>query len=475
MPQFLTVVLPLTVVFVLGFLLEFRAQMGAAEARFFTHERSIIERAVSQVQRELEIATRDLVFAADLGTGAMEEESPERLSALAESLLALAKQRPGYAQIRVLDATGQEILRVENATTGARLMPESVLQDKSSRDYFSEAMRLAAGEVFVSPMELNIERGAVQDPVQPVVRLATPIDDSTGKRRGIVVVNVRGEQFLSAFPRSTDKAGVQHMIVDFDGYWLQHRPEVEWGFVLAHGMSFRRTFPEMWEQMAATRQGQLESSDGLFYFDSVARRVSAGRSDDVGQEEPYWMLVSLVPRVVLDDITAREGTRLLVIAIPFYFALLAVGWLLAAGLERRRAADEALHNLEYVRSSMLRAALDAIIVMDQTGITLEFNPAAQQVFGYSLEEARGKPVADLIIPPVHREAHRLGLKRYLASGEGRFVGQHIGELTGIRKDGVEIPVELTICPMTVAGRRLFCGFIRDLSEPEPKPSDGEGG
>jgi PAS domain S-box-containing protein len=323
-------------------------------------------------------------------------------------------------------------------------------------------------------MDLNIEHGVLQEPVQPVVRLMTPIDDSLGRRRGIVVLNARGEQFLRAFPRSTDKSGVQHMIVDSDGYWLRHRPEVEWGFVLTHGMSFRRTFPEMWEQMAATRHGRLESSDGLFYFDSAARRAGAGSGSEVGQEEPYWMLVSLVPRVVLDDITAREGTRLLVIAIPLYFVLLAVGWLLAAGLEKRRAADEALLNLEYVRSSMLRAALDAIIVMDQGGNTLEFNPAAQRIFGYTLEEARGKPVADLIIPPAYREAHRLGLERYLATEEGRIVDQHILELEGIRKDGVEIPVELTICPMTVGGQRLFCGFIRDLSEPEPEPNSDEG-
>jgi PAS domain S-box-containing protein len=112
--------------------------------------------------------------------------------------------------------------------------------------------------------------------------------------------------------------------------------------------------------------------------------------------------------------------------------------------------------------------------MDEAGNTLEFNPAAQQIFGYTFDEARGKLVADLIIPPAHREEHRLGLERYLATGEGRIVDQHIGELTGVRKDGSEIPVELTICPMTVAGTRLFCGFLRDLSEPEPKPAEAEG-
>ncbi len=128
-------------------------------------------------------------------------------------------------------------------------------------------------------------------------------------------------------------------------------------------------------------------------------------------------------------------------------------------------ADEALRSLEEVRSAMMTAALDGIVVMDETGTTLEFNPSAQQIFGYTLEEVRGKLVADLIIPPAHREAHRQGLEHYLATGEGRIIDKHIDEMTAIRKSGEEFPVELTVChPVMVAGRRLFYGFLRDLSE-----------
>ncbi len=113
----------------------------------------------------------------------------------------------------------------------------------------------------------------------------------------------------------------------------------------------------------------------------------------------------------------------------------------------------------------MTAALDGIVVMDETGTTLEFNPAAQRIFGYTLDEARGKLVADLIIPPANREIHRVGLERYLATGEGRIIDKHIDELTAIRKSGEEFPVELTVCtPVRVGGKRLFYGFLRDLSE-----------
>jgi PAS domain S-box-containing protein len=176
------------------------------------------------------------------------------------------------------------------------------------------------------------------------------------------------------------------------------------------------------------------------------------------------MFISLVPRRLLDDIAVRVGTPLLVLAMPLYFALLAIGWALAAALQRRRLVDEALRSVEAVRSAMMRAALDGIVVMDQTGTTLEFNPAARRIFGYTRDEVRGKLVADLIIPAAHRETHRIGLEHYLATGEGRIIDKHIDELTAIRKGGEEFPVELTVCPVMVAGKQLFCGFLRDLSE-----------
>ena len=109
---------------------------------------------------------------------------------------------------------------------GPRITPRTELQDKSDRAYVRETMRLGMGDIFVSPMELNVERGVIEEPHKSVVRLATPIDDAAGQRRGIVVLNARGERFLRAFERNRDRAGVQRMLVDPDGYWLQHRPEV---------------------------------------------------------------------------------------------------------------------------------------------------------------------------------------------------------------------------------------------------------
>jgi PAS domain S-box-containing protein len=464
MRLFLSVVLPLTAVFVLAFALEYRAEVRAERARLITQEAAVIQRGVRWVERELEIATSDLQFVADLVAEAAGDGPQDRLAALERSALAFVRGRPGYFQIRFIDTAGKEIVKVERAAGGPRITPESELQNKSDRSYFIDTMRLEPGEVFVSRMDLNVERGVLDEPYKPVVRLATPINDAAGRRRGVVVLNAHGGHFLRAFEPNTDEGGIQRMIVDFEGYWLQHRPEVEWGFALEHGRSFQRTFPEVWAQLLVRSQGGVEADEGFFYFDAVTLQPTASSGDAESSESQFWMFISLVPRRLLDEIAIQAATPLLVIAMPLYFVLLVIGWALAAALQRRKLADEALRSFEAVRSAMMRAALDGIVVMDGKGTTLEFNRSAQQIFGYTREEVRGRPVADLIIPPAHREAHRMGLEHYLATGEGRIIDKHIDELTAIRKGGEEFPVELTVCPVMVAGKQLFCGFLRDLSE-----------
>jgi len=471
----LAVVLPLSIVFLFAFILEYRAEVRTERTRLVAEEAAAIQRGIRWVERELEIAISDLQFIAALASKSVDGGSLVQSMDFEQSALAFVRSRPGYFQIRFIDVMGREVVHVENTSAGPRVTPESELEDKRSSRYFSETMRLVSGEVFISRMELNVERGVIEDPHKPVIRMATPIDDESGQRRGIVVLNADGAHFLSAFEPNPDEAGIQRMIVDSEGYWLQHRPEVEWGFVLAHGRSFQRSFPEVWEQLQQRPKDVVEAGEGLFYFGEVTLRTAASNPSARGREPQRWLFISLVPRRLLDDIAVRVATPLLVIAMPLYFGLLVVGWALAAAIQRRRLADEALRSFEAVRSAMMRAALEGIVVMDEAGVTLEFNPSARRIFGYTREEVRGKRVADLIIPEAHREAHRKGLEHYLATGEGRIIDKHIDELTAIRKGGEEFPVELTVCPVMVAGRQLFCGFLRDLSErgrsettPEPQ-------
>ena len=139
-----------------------------------------------------------------------------------------------------------------------------------------------------------------------------------------------------------------------------------------------------------------------------------------------------------------------------------------AEMPRRRAAPRlARERDEYPRRDELRpimeTALDAVIVMKSDGVVADWNDRAVGVFGWSRDEAVGRIMADLIIPERYREAHRKGLRRYMESGKGEVIGRRI-EVSGLRKNGEEFPVELSISPIQDRENILFVGFLRDITE-----------
>ncbi|MBO9630747.1 MAG: PAS domain S-box protein [Shinella sp.] len=116
--------------------------------------------------------------------------------------------------------------------------------------------------------------------------------------------------------------------------------------------------------------------------------------------------------------------------------------------------------LEAYHAAVVRTALDGIVVIDGDGLVVDFNPAAEAIFGYARDAVIGEPIAELIIPPEHRAAHEQGLSRYLATGAGNVLGKRL-ELPAMLATGELIPIELTITDVTLGGRRLFAAHIRD--------------
>lgn len=114
-------------------------------------------------------------------------------------------------------------------------------------------------------------------------------------------------------------------------------------------------------------------------------------------------------------------------------------------------------------NAVLKTALDAVVVMRLDGTIAGWNDVAERIFGWSFEEARGRRMSELIIPIQHREAHERGLTRFLATGEGPVLDRHI-EITALRRDGHELPIELSITFTRQFDEPVFLGFLRDISE-----------
>ena len=131
--------------------------------------------------------------------------------------------------------------------------------------------------------------------------------------------------------------------------------------------------------------------------------------------------------------------------------------------QRAYTQAAALGQSEARKAAILDSALDCILTIDHEGCITEFNPAAERTFGFNRDDVLGKELADVIVPPSLREQHRGGFARYLATGEARVLGRRV-EMTAVRSDGSEFPVELTITRIPLDGPPSFTGYLRDITE-----------
>jgi PAS domain S-box-containing protein len=126
-------------------------------------------------------------------------------------------------------------------------------------------------------------------------------------------------------------------------------------------------------------------------------------------------------------------------------------------------AGEAVRQSEARKGAVLDSALDGVITIDHSGHVLEFNPAAERIFGHSAAEAVGRELAELVIPPTLRDRHRSALRRYVETGQSVLLGKRV-ELPGLRADGTEFPLELAIDRVRDTDPPMFTGTVRDITD-----------
>ena len=200
---------------------------------------------------------------------------------------------------------------------------------------------------------------------------------------------------------------------------------------------------------------------GRSYFDFVAPE---DRDDSLRRRGE--LLAEGTLRVASRELVRPDGTRLTtevsssVVRIGGESQVLTI----LRDVTERRAAEEARRRSEARMKSVLDAALDAVVMMEEHGRVLSWNAQAEALFGWSRDEAIGRVLADLVIPPRYREPHTRGLARFLETGEGPVIGRRI-ELSAVRRDGSEFPVELTVTALREdGGAYLFNAFIADITD-----------
>ncbi|EDL48481.1 HWE histidine kinase domain-containing protein [Erythrobacter sp. SD-21] len=119
--------------------------------------------------------------------------------------------------------------------------------------------------------------------------------------------------------------------------------------------------------------------------------------------------------------------------------------------------------LDPTLEGVLATALDAVVVMTGHGLVTGWNSVAEATFGWTADEALGRSLGQLVVPPEHREAHQEGLLRLAAGGEPHVINRRI-EISALHRDGREFPVELSITTAPTSAGEVYVGFIRDIAK-----------
>lgn len=260
----------------------------------------------------IEPVAGDLLFLSRLRSlrEVVHEPSAARLASLAADFSAFSGAKQVYDQIRWLDESGMERVRVDLRQGLPVTVPAAELQNKAQRYYFREALRLGVGEVFISPLDLNIEHERIEIPYKPMLRVATRVVDGDGRRRGVLVLNYYGNGILQAFAKATGGRG---MLVDRQGYWLKSpRAADEWGFMFKRAeASMGVRAPAAWKAIVAAERGQTELQDGVWTWETM-RPLGSAESRRAGTPpagDYFWKVVSHWPGEQRDAIAQRIRLR----------------------------------------------------------------------------------------------------------------------------------------------------------------------
>ena len=272
------------------------------------------------IQKEIALVISDILFLSDAFEPSLcdEKEICEKHTSLVASF---SKRRGIYNQIRLLNAEGMEIFRVNNEKGIPVVVPKNELQSKKGRDYHKNSLMLKYKEIYISPLDLNIEGGKIETPYKPMIRFCTPIFNKDGTLKWIIVINYFGNQIIKYFDFLIDKSKEEKlMLVNSDAYWLKSSvSEDEWGFMIdsRKEKKFSNTFSEEWKKILEFKHGNLKTEKGLFTF----MRLYPNNNRDFkltnnNSFNYYWQIVSYISDSDLKKHPKEFINNLLYIYIP---------------------------------------------------------------------------------------------------------------------------------------------------------------
>lgn len=286
------------------------------------------------------------------------ETSADRVS-FAHDMYSFMRNNDLFDQIRFIDASGMERLRVDAGADGPVIVPDQALQFKGDTYYFRKTMALTARDIYISPLDLNKEHGTIERPFKPVIRFGMKVLNTDGKPGGILIINHKAQDMLERYQQVSSPNNGLAMLLNARGYWLSHPdPKQAWGFMFTSGSdrTMAKTAPEIWAHIQQHESGQFDHQGSIISFDTVHPFAAFSSLRYLSQAEQhskrYWKVVSQFTASSIEAVVAPIRLRVLLTTL---LAVLLVSVLIVLILRARTNKTALLQQVQALSRELLQA------------------------------------------------------------------------------------------------------------------------
>jgi len=340
--EFLKIAIPFTILIMVPvFIALFTAKNSEIEHNLMVsqnevnHFRTEIERNLSSYIPNTTFLSR---ITAQILMGTENEQIA--LKQITRQLFFFSEKSERISQVRYIDATGKEVINLKRINNNIEELSQDQMQNKSSRDYFKKTMTLT-GQVYISPVELNIENGVVELPYNPVIRIGSPVTGENGKTKGIIVINISMTPYLQKLrDLSLDTIGTI-FVLNSRGYWLLGpSSEQEWGFMFEDrkGISLANQYPGVWDIISGGKGYVFESGTHYLFdtaFESLDSILDQQQLSQITMDEKIHV-ISIINQ---KDLYPSWWNMAVTAALTFHLMLLSVFYFIAS-VRIKRIVDD---------------------------------------------------------------------------------------------------------------------------------------
>lgn len=324
-----------------------------------------------------------------------------------KDFLNFSSQKKRYSQLRYLDNFGMEKVRVDYKNHSI-IIPKSNLQNKKNRYYFSESIDLNRSNIYISPLDLNVEHNIVQVPIKPTIRFATPVYNTKNEKMGVIIINYLADEIVGRLKNIRNGFFGKLYFLNSDGYYFVGKDSSrEWGFMFKNkkNITFKDEFQDVWRYINSKNIGTYENNKGIYFFKTIDLLNLFDGTNKIVCDDSKWRLVLFVPHSYIEDKVSNDFVSNFLIYIVISIILAIFLWIVLANVKRKDENEKKIEDLNKQiineRDSFVAGPTIVFRLKYAYGWPVEYvSKNVKDILGYDVEEfVSGNLVyANIILP-----------------------------------------------------------------------------